>query len=102
MKNKTPVLGGVCISTQGRDKDKYYIISSIDGEFVTVTDGKYKSIAAPKRKNLKHIYLLPEKAEEIAEKLLNGVKIYDAEIISALKRYNKKPAQAEQIKESYV
>ena len=88
MKNKTPVLGGVCKSTQGRDKDKYYLISSIDGEFVFVVDGKYKKVTAPKRKNLKHIYLLPEREEEIAEKLLKGVKIYDAEIISALKRYN--------------
>ena len=88
MKNKTPVLGGVCKSTQGRDKDKYYLISSIDGEFVFVVDGKYKKVTAPKRKNLKHIYLLPERVEEIAEKLLKGVKIYDAEIISALKRYN--------------
>ena len=89
MKNKTPVLGGVCISTQGRDKDNYYLISSVDGEFVFVADGKYKKISHPKRKNLKHIYLLPDTAEEIAKKLSAGVKVYDAEIISALKGYNK-------------
>ena len=95
MKNKTPVLGGVCKSTQGRDKDKYYLISSIDGQFVRVVDGKYKPVSAPKRKNLRHLYLLPERAEEIAKKLSAGVKIYDAEIISALKRFNIKSAQAE-------
>ena len=89
MKNKTPVLGGVCQSTQGRDKDKFYLITAIDGEYVSVVDGKYKKISAPKRKNLKHLYLLPERAEEIAKKLSNGVKVYDAEIISALKNYNK-------------
>ena len=95
MKNKTPVLGGICKSTQGRDKDKYYLISSIDGEFVFVVDGKYKKVCAPKRKNLKHIYLLPERAEEIAQKLTNGVKIYDAEVISALKRFNISADKAE-------
>ena len=95
MKNKTPVLGGVCQSTQGRDKDKYYLIAQVDGEFVFVADGKYKLISAPKRKNLKHLYLLPEKVEEIAEKLSKGVKVYDAEITSALKRFNIKNAQAE-------
>ncbi|MCH5143197.1 MAG: KOW domain-containing RNA-binding protein [Clostridiales bacterium] len=95
MKNKTPVLGGVCKSTQGRDKDKYYLIFSIDGESVLVVDGKYKKTSAPKRKNLKHLYLLPEKNEEIAEKLSKGVKVYDAEIISALKRFNIKSADAE-------
>ena len=89
MKNKTPVLGGVCKSTQGRDKDAYYLIVKIDGGFVFVADGRYKKISDPKRKNLKHIYLLPERAEEIAEKLSVGVKVYDAEIISALKGYNK-------------
>lgn len=95
MKNKTPVLGGVCQSIQGRDKDKYYIISSIDKESVWVTDGKYKPVSSPKRKNLKHLYLLPERVEEIADKLSKGVKIYDAEIISALKRFNIKSADAE-------
>ncbi|MCH5148076.1 MAG: KOW domain-containing RNA-binding protein [Clostridiales bacterium] len=95
MKNKTPVLGGVCKSTQGRDKDKYYLIFLIDGEFVLVVDGKYKKVSAPKRKNLKHLYLLPEKNEEIAEKLSKGVKVYDAEVISALKRFNIKSADAE-------
>lgn len=95
MKNKTPVLGGVCKSTQGRDKDKYYLIFSIDGEFVLVVDGKYKKVSAPKRKNLKHLYLLPEKVEEITEKLSKGIKVYDAEVISALKRFNIKSADAE-------
>ena len=95
MKNKTPVLGGVCKSLQGRDKDKYYLISSIEGEFVRVVDGKYKPVSSPKRKNLKHLYLLPERAEEVASKLSNGVKIYDAEVISALKRFNIKSADAE-------
>ena len=95
MKNKTPVLGGVCKSTQGRDKDEYYLIFSIDGEFVLVADGKRKKVSAPKRKNLKHLYLLPEKNVEIAEKLSKGVKVYDAEIISALKRFNIKSADAE-------
>ena len=95
MKNKTPALGGVCKSTQGRDKDKFYLISSIDGEFVWVVDGRYKPVNSPKRKNLKHLYLLPERAQEIADKLTNGVKIFDAEVISALKRFNIKSAEAE-------
>lgn len=98
MKNKTPVLGCICQSTQGRDKDRFYIISKLDGEFVFVTDGNFKRLAAPKRKNLKHIRLLPVKAEAIAEKLENGTLVYDTEIYSALKTYNVKSENTEQAK----
>lgn len=93
MKNKTPVLGGICRSTQGRDKERYYIICLIDGDFVGVADGNFKKLSSPKRKNLKHVYLLPECAETIAEKLAAGVKVYDTEIYSALKIYNVKPSE---------
>ncbi len=93
MKNKTPVSGGVCKSVQGRDKDSYYVILEVSEGFVLVADGKLKKVSSPKRKNLKHVYLLPERVEEIANKLAAGVKIYDAEIISALKSYNIKAAK---------
>ena len=96
MKNKTPVLGGICQSTQGRDKDRFYIISKLDGEFVFVTDGNFKRLAAPKRKNLRHLRLLPVKAEAIAEKLASGTLVYDTEVYSALKTYNVKTENTEQ------
>lgn len=95
MKVKTPEVGGICQSTQGRDKDRYYIISEVcpDGK-VLVTDGNFKRLTAPKKKNLKHLHLLPEKAESIAAKLLSGEKVFDTEIYSALKNYNyPKPAE---------
>ena len=95
MKNKTPVLGGICRSVQGRDKDRYYIISRLDGEFVFVADGNFKRLAAPKRKNIRHLYLLPEKATAIAEKLAQGLLVYDTEIYSALKTYNIKSEKVE-------
>ena len=96
MKNKTPVLGGICQSIQGRDKDRFYIISKLDGDFVYVTDGNFKRLAAPKRKNLRHIRLLPVTAEAIAEKLALGTLVYDTEIYSALKTYNVKSENTQQ------
>lgn len=89
MKVKTPVIGGICQSTQGRDKDRYYIIKIIypDGT-VGVVDGNFKKLASPKKKNLKHIRLLPEKAESIAEKFSDGRQVFDSEVYSALKTYN--------------
>ena len=89
MKVKIPVIGGICQSTQGRDKDRYYLIRDIypDGS-VGVVDGNFKKLATPKKKNLKHLRLLPEKAEAIAVKLTEGRQVFDTEVFSALKSYN--------------
>ena len=86
---KTPVIGGICRSTQGRDKDRYYLIRDIypDGS-VSLVDGNFKKLASPKKKNLKHLALLPEKAETISIKLTSGKQVFDTEIYSALKSYN--------------
>ena len=94
MKVQAPVVGGICESLQGRDKNNYYIIAEIhaDGR-VSVVDGNYKKLASPKKKNLKHLRLLPERAEAIGEKLLNGDKVFDTEIYSALKIYNTVPPE---------
>ena len=89
MKMKIPVIGGICQSTQGRDKDRFYLIREIysDGS-VGVVDGNFRKLASPKKKNLKHIRLLPEKAEAIAEKFSDGRQVFDTEVFSALKSYN--------------
>ena len=89
MKNKTPAVGGICESLQGRDKNRFYIISKVNADgSVLVVDGNFKQLAAPKKKNLKHLRLLPEAAEIIGEKLINGDKVFDSEVYSALKAYN--------------
>ena len=89
MKMKIPVIGGICQSTQGRDKDRFYLIREIypDGS-VGVVDGNFRKLASPKKKNLKHVRLLPEKAEAIAEKFSDGRQVFDTEVYSALKAYN--------------
>ena len=94
MKVKVPEIGGICQSTQGRDKDRYYLIKLIyaDGA-VGVVDGNFKKLAGPKKKNLKHVRLLPVKAEAIAAKLADGRQVFDTEVYSALKAYNNPPQE---------
>ncbi|MDE7439621.1 MAG: KOW domain-containing RNA-binding protein [Clostridia bacterium] len=96
MKIKTPIIGGICQSTQGRDKDRYYLIREIypDGS-VGVVDGNFKKLASPKKKNLKHVKLLPEKAEAISVKFAEGRQVFDTEVYSALKTYNCPPKESE-------
>lgn len=42
-------------SLAGHDKDQYYIILTDEGEYVTISDGKTRTVENPKRKNKKHI-----------------------------------------------
>ena len=97
MKLKIPMIGGICQSTQGRDKGRYYLIKLIypDGS-VGVVDGNFKKLATPKRKNIKHVRLLPEKAETIALKLIDGRQVFDTEVYSALKGYKCPKPEVEQ------
>lgn len=94
MKVKIPVIGGFCQSTQGRDKGRYYLIYRIyPDNAIGVVDGNFKKFVNPKKKNLKHLRLLPEKAEIIAAKLADGSKVFDSEVYSVLKVYNNPPQE---------
>ena len=58
MKVKTPEPGGVPESISGRDAGRLYIILGAEGERLLLSDGKYRSCFAPKKKNVKHVRLL--------------------------------------------
>ena len=96
MRVTSPAVGGICQSKQGRDKGRYYLIVGIEqGGLIAVTDGNFKKLATPKKKNIKHLRLLPEKAETIALKIIEGKQVFDTEIFSALKNYNYPKPDAE-------
>ena len=59
MKIKIPEAGGVVQSVRGRDCGSYYVIIEAQQDFVWVIDGTKKRQDNPKKKNLKHVRLLP-------------------------------------------
>lgn len=63
MKIKVPEEGQLAKSLQGRDKGKYYIVVSVEGNRVSLADGKTRRLENPKIKNLKHVCFLPERAD---------------------------------------
>ena len=96
MKVSAPAVGGIAQSKQGRDKGRYYLIVGIEqGGLIAVTDGNFKKLATPKQKNIKHLRLLPDKAEAIALKMVEGKQVFDTEVYSALKNYNYPKPDAE-------
>ena len=59
MKVTVPRAGGIAESIQGRDSGKLYVICSVQGDSVYVADGVKRRLENPKKKNVKHLKLLP-------------------------------------------
>lgn len=86
---KPLTVGSVVYSRAGRDEGRYYVVIEIvDDSFVTIADGDVRKLAKPKKKKTKHLKNTGEVLEGISGKLLLGTKIYDAELFSALRKYN--------------
>ncbi|MDE6850311.1 MAG: RNA-binding protein [Clostridia bacterium] len=65
MKVKIPETGGAVQSVQGRDKGRYYVIAEVlCGGVVLVVDGKTRTLDNPKKKNVKHLRLLPHNVSD--------------------------------------
>lgn len=77
--------GQLISSTQGRDAGRYYLVlSSSDDGFVLVSDGEYRGIEKPKRKNLKHVKVWSVASEAVETKLAEQNKVTNADIRSYL------------------
>lgn len=78
--------GMFAFSLAGHDKGKLYFIWKEDSEYVYLTDGNIRPIERPKKKRKKHIQIVKSGLDKaLADKLLNGQKIYDEEIKRAIK-----------------
>lgn len=74
--------GMLAYSLQGRDAGRVYVIMKRDRQFAWAADGKKHPVAAPKRKNIKHLQLISRKvALEQAD---------DAVIIQAIEDYQRR------------
>ena len=85
MKVQIPEIGGAAQSAAGRDKGRLYLIVGLSGGELLLADGRYRPVENPKRKNGKHVRLLPAFCPEIAERIAQG-KDQNSEIRAALKR----------------
>ncbi len=89
MKVEKPVVGALCKSLMGRDKDVYFIVYKVNlDNTIYIVDGNYRRLEKPKLKKLKHVRLYHIVFESIAEKINASKQLFDSEIYSALKPYN--------------
>ena len=85
------MVGMMAASKAGHDKLQVYVIVKEEGDYVYLSDGRLKPVDNPKKKSKKHIQIIKHQInEELAQKLASGVKVYDEEIKLAIKLWNRK------------
>lgn len=81
-------VGSLVKSTAGRDENKtYLIVKLLKNDFCELVDGNTKTFEKPKKKNKKHLSAVGVKIETVAKKLNDNLKVYDAEVYSAIKKF---------------
>lgn len=76
--------GMLAKSIAGHDQNQIYVIIREEGDFLFLCDGRLKTVDKLKRKNKKHVQLIKDIPDELAEKLAKGSVIYNEDIKKAI------------------
>ena len=80
-------VGDIVQSQAGRDRDQFFIVSSILGdEYVYLVDGKNKKLNNPKKKKIKHLIVRKQKSE-LKEKFEQSQYLLGSEIRKVLQNF---------------
>ena len=70
----------VVISTAGRDQGKLFYVIGTDPVYLTLANGKDRTLEKPKRKKRRHIQKVLRSETRVAEKLRHGDKVLNSEL----------------------
>ena len=73
-------IADVVVSTAGRDSGKLFYVLEADDVWLTLVNGKDRSIEKPKRKKSKHTRKVLRSETRVAAKLRNGDKVLNSEL----------------------
>jgi len=74
------IIADVVISTAGRDQGKLFYVIGTDPIYVTLANGKDRTLEKPKRKKRRHIQKVLRSETRVADKLRNGDKVLNSEL----------------------
>jgi hypothetical protein len=81
----TGLLGQIVTSRTGRDAGRRYVVVAADGPMTALlADGRSRTVARPKRKNVKHLAVGEPVSPALAEKLAAGQPVSDEAIRAAI------------------
>ncbi len=73
-------IADVVLSTAGRDAGHLFYVLEADDIWLTLADGKGRTIEKPKRKKRKHTNKVLRSETRVAAKLRNGDKVLNSEL----------------------
>ena len=73
-------IGQIVFSKQGRDKGMPFVVLDIQDEYLYLADGKYRLIAKPKKKKLKHV----QPTNTVNESVASGIRLLDSDLRKAI------------------
>ena len=74
------MIADVVVSTAGRDCGKWYYVLAADEMYLTLVNGKDRSLEKPKIKKRKHVKKVLRSETRVAEKLRAGDKVLNSEL----------------------
>jgi len=79
-------MSSIVVSLNGRDKGGLFFVTSTEGEYLTLVDGKSRKLLKPKRKKAAHVRYISESAPETASGIKKG-SLTDKDLRTALAKY---------------
>ena len=73
-------IADVVVSTAGRDTGKLFYVLEAEDTYLTLVDGKGRTIDKPKRKKRKHTNKVLRSETRVADKLRLGDKVLNSEL----------------------
>ena len=73
-------IADVVKSTAGRDQGKLFYVIGTDPVYLTLANGKDRTLEKPKRKKRKHIQKVLRSETRVADKLRRGDKVLNSEL----------------------
>ncbi len=74
------MIADVVVSTAGRDMGSLFYVIDADDTYLTLVNGKDRSLERPKRKKRKHAQKVLRSETRVAQKLRNGDKVLNSEL----------------------
>ena len=73
-------IADVVVSTAGRDAGSLFYVIDADPVYLTLANGKDRTLEKPKLKKRKHVQKVLRSETRVAEKLRNGDKVLNSEL----------------------
>ena len=73
-------IADVVVSLAGHDEGKLFYVLEADDVFLTLADGKGRTIEKPKRKKRKHTKKVLRSETRVSDKIRNGDKVLNSEL----------------------